>query len=141
MLLVKFVVNVISIRVAEKRLGLFVLRLQLTYRLGGKIDCAGNAIECQMQFVELSTRMLKAQLDSSILPFSVRWNLVQSLIQVNDLGSHLERESFDSQHSNYNQDSCCYHDNNWDFEKDIFYQLIVQFCDLSRNPVSSDKVG
>ena len=60
MLLVKFVVNVIGIRVAEKGLGLFVLSLQLAHRLSGKIDRAGNAIECKMQFVELSTRMLKA---------------------------------------------------------------------------------
>ena len=68
--------------------------LVLTHRLSCKFDCAGNAIESQVQLVQFCVRVLKAELESSFLSLAVIRDLIQSLIEVDDVRCHFERKSF-----------------------------------------------
>ena len=84
----------------------------LTHWLSCNVDCAGNTIKSQMQLVQFFVRVLKTELNSSVLSLAVRGDLIQGLIEVDDVRCHFEGKSFHSKQADDGQDYCGQNDAN-----------------------------
>jgi len=128
-LAVKFVVDVVGVWVAQQGLGLLMICLVLTHWLSCEVDCAGNAIESQVQLVQFFIRVLKAELDSSVLSLVVRGDLIQGLVQVDYMRCYFEGKPFHAKKTHDNQDYCGSNDANRDLDKNVLHKFGFQLSD------------
>ena len=111
MIRVEIIIDMVSIGVAEQGLRLLLLRRELGHGLGGQVDGTCNTIESQIELVKLLARLLEAELYCTFLTLAVTSNLIQGLVEVDDLRSHLVGKTFDAHHTENNK-KLCHYDNN-----------------------------
>jgi len=104
MIRVEVVVNVVSVRVAKQSLCLLLLRRELSHRLRGQIDGPRDSIKSQVELIQLLAGVFEAEFNRTLLSLVIAGNLIEGLVQVDDLSSHLIGEAFNAHHTEDDKD-------------------------------------